>query len=99
MVAINAVIESSGGLSVAISDVVEVLPLPVAGLMSTDSCQAVGSKYGLLDQCAKQMGCRLRAPFMTLSFLALLVIPSLKLRDKGLFNVDKFELVDLFIPE
>jgi adenine deaminase len=95
--AINAVIENSGGLSVAHGDTVEVLPLPVAGLMSTESCQVVGKSYGALDQQAKQMGCPLRAPFMTLSFLALLVIPSLKLSDKGLFDVDKFEFVDLFV--
>ena len=95
--AINAVIENSGGLSVAHGDIIDVLPLPVAGLMSTESCQVVGRTYGSLDQKAKQLGCQLRAPFMTLSFLALLVIPSLKLSDKGLFDVDKFEFVDLFV--
>ena len=87
----------SGGLSVARNDMVEVLPLPVAGLMSTESCQVVGKTYGSLDQQAKQLGCQLRAPFMTLSFLALRVIPSLKLSDKGLFDVDQFEFVDLFV--
>ena len=95
--AINAIIKISGGLSVASGDLVDVLPLPVAGLMSTDSCQVVGKAYAALDQKAKQMGCLLQAPFMTLSFLALLVIPSLKLSDKGLFDVDKFEFVGLFV--
>ncbi len=65
--------------------------------MSTESCQIVGNAYAALDRKTKKMGCGLRAPFMTLSFLALLVIPSLKLSDKGLFDVDKFEFVDLFV--
>ena len=95
--AINAIIKTSGGLSVAVDETVEILPLPVAGLMSTESCQIVGEAYAALDQQAKQMGCALRAPFMTLSFLALLVIPSLKLSDRGLFDVDRFEFVDLFV--
>ena len=96
-VAINAVIENSGGLSVSSDHAVDILPLPVAGLMSTESCQIVGNAYAALDRKTKKMGCGLRAPFMTLSFLALLVIPSLKLSDKGLFDVDKFEFVDLFV--
>jgi adenine deaminase len=75
----------------------DVLPLPVAGLMSTGSCQEVGEKYGLLDQKVKTMGTNLRAPYMTLSFMALLVIPSLKISDKGLFDVDKFDFVPLFV--
>ena len=96
--AINSVIESQGGLSVACSEAVQILQLPVGGLMSTESCEAVGKKYGTLDRFVKQqLSCTLRAPFMTLSFLALLVIPSLKLSDKGLFDVDRFEFVDLFV--
>jgi len=96
--AINAVIGSSGGLSVVSGhDEIHLLPLPVAGLMSTESCQEVGRQYAELDRAAKQLGCQLRAPFMTLSFLALLVIPSLKLSDRGLFDGEKFEFVDLFI--
>ncbi len=94
--AINAVIDHSGGLSVATEQAIEILPLPVAGLMSTHSCQSVGETYHVLDQEAKKLGCQLRAPFMTLSFLALPVIPALKLSDQGLFDVDKFEFVELF---
>ena len=64
--------------------------------MSTESCEVVGKQYGDLDKRVKEFGCTLRAPYMTLSFMALLVIPSLKLSDKGLFNGDKFEFVPLF---
>ena len=94
---INAVIETKGGLSVGSRDADGVnsplvLPLPVAGLMSTGDCQSVGQHYARLDKKVKELGCSLRAPFMTLSFMALLVIPSLKLSDRGLFDGDKFEL-------
>ena len=95
--AINAVVENRGGLSVAAGPVSDVLPLPVAGLMSTDSCEDVAAAYSRLDSQVKRLGCDLRAPYMTLSFLALLVIPSLKLSDKGLFDADKFEFVPLFV--
>ena len=60
--------------------------------MSTGDCQSVGQHYARLDKKVKELGCSLRAPFMTLSFMALLVIPSLKLSDRGLFDGDKFEL-------
>lgn len=91
--AINLVIESRGGLSVADKAHKEVLPLPIAGLMATGSCADVAGAYATLDSAAKQMGSTLRAPYMTLSFMALLVIPSLKLSDKGLFDGAKFEFV------
>ena len=95
--AINAVIETKGGLSVSFNGATSVLPLPVAGLMSTDSCEVVAQQYSQLDRRVKdELGCRLRAPYMTLSFMALLVIPSLKLSDKGLFDGEKFEFVPLF---
>jgi adenine deaminase len=68
------------------------LPLPVAGLMSAEDGYAVAEKYGELDAAAKGLGCTLSAPFMTLSFMALLVIPHLKLSDKGLFDGDAFAL-------
>ena len=67
-----------------------VLPLPIAGLMSDKDAMTVAHEYATLDRQAKKMGSRLRAPFMTLSFMALLVIPALKLSDKGLFNGSKF---------
>lgn len=97
--AINLVIEAGGGLSVAADAVREVLPLPVAGLMSTDSCEDVGHAYEKLDAQVKQFGSPLRAPFMTLSFMALLVIPELKLSDKGLFDGKRFEFVPLFLED
>ena len=59
--------------------------------------KTIGKEYALLDQMAKELGSTLKAPYMTLSFMALLVIPSLKLSDKGLFNVSKFEFTSLEI--
>ncbi len=94
--AVNLVIENQGGLSVAASDVEHCLPLPIAGLMSPDSCQEVGQAYSRLNELIVGLGSPLRAPFMTLSFMALLVIPSLKLSDRGLFDGSKFEFVSLF---
>jgi adenine deaminase len=95
--AVNLVMESRGGLSAACAaeGVAEVLPLPVAGLMATGTCEEVGHAYGKLDKLVKAWGSPLRAPYMTLSFMALLVIPALKLSDKGLFDGQKFELTDL----
>jgi adenine deaminase len=89
--AVNLLIECKGGLSVVANKKAEVLPLPIAGLMSVDDCATVGKQYGFIDSRVKEMGCTLRAPYMTLSFMALLVIPSLKLSDKGLFDGEKFE--------
>lgn len=95
--AINLVMDSGGGLSAAsISQKVSLVqPLPVAGLMATGTCREVGEAYGKLDRQAKAWGSPLRAPYMTLSFMALLVIPALKLSDLGLFDGGKFEFVDL----
>ena len=73
----------------------KVVPLPVAGIMSDQNGETIGKDYALLDQMAKEMGCTLNAPYMTLSFMALLVIPSLKLSDKGLFNGSKFEFTSV----
>ena len=95
--AINRIVQQQGGLSLSRDGITDVLPLPVAGLMSTGSCQEVGERYGVLDRKVKSMGTTLRAPYMTLSFMALLVIPSLKISDKGLFDVDKFDFVPLFV--
>lgn len=88
--AVNALIAEKGGLAVTDGNHTQVLPLPVAGLMSTDSCEVVGAKYTQLVEAARGIGCTLHSPFMSLSFMALLVIPSLKLSDKGLFNGDTF---------
>ena len=70
----------------------KVLGLPVAGLMSTQDPYIVAQAYTEMDQMAKALGSSLGSPFMTLSFMALLVIPHLKLSDKGLFNGDEFKL-------
>ena len=90
-------VQQQGGLSVSAGGDTDVLPLPVAGLMSTGSCEEVGQQYSILDRRAKKLGTSLRAPYMTLSFMALLVIPSLKISDKGLFDVDQFDFVSLFV--
>ncbi len=95
--AVNQVIRDQGGLAVVAGDEVRSLPLPVAGLMSTEPFDMVNRSYAELDAFAKQLGTTLRAPFMTISFMALLVIPSLKLSDRGLFDVDRFEFVSLFV--
>ena len=76
---------------------VEVLPLPVAGIMSNEDGWVVAQKYDKLNKLPKLIGCHLHSPYMTLSFMALLVIPALKLGDKGLFDGQKFEFVDLFV--
>ncbi|MCP4191304.1 MAG: adenine deaminase [Planctomycetaceae bacterium] len=96
--AINSVIATQGGLAVSRGNQRKTLPLPVAGLMSTESCEKVAAAYVELDRCAKQWGCKLRAPFTTLSFMALLVIPECKLSDRGLFGGQRFEFVSLFVP-
>lgn len=97
--AANAIIKEKGGLSVSDGNTAQVLGLPVAGLMSTDSCEIVAENYLQLVKSAKEIGCTLHSPFMSLSFMALLVIPSLKLSDKGLFDGNKFEFCDLEIKD
>jgi adenine deaminase len=88
--AVNALIDHRGGLCVTTANLTKVLPLPVAGLMSTGSCDEIGHQYAAIEAEVKAMGCDLRAPFMTLSFMALLVIPRLKLSDHGLFDGTAF---------
>jgi adenine deaminase len=95
--AVNAVISHQGGIAVAEDNVVHVLPLPVAGLMSDSDGYEVAKQYAELDNWAKQLGSKLTAPFMTLSFMALLVIPDLKLSDRGLFSGKEFRFVWLWI--
>jgi adenine deaminase len=94
--AVNALIACGGGIAVVNERTEHVMPLPVAGLMSNASAETIAKQYAALDKEAKALGSPLAAPFMTLSFMALLVIPQLKLSDKGLFDGDKFEFVDLF---
>lgn len=92
--AVNLIIEHRGGLSAVSNEATHVLPLPVAGLMSHDEGYKVAESYTAIDQFVKKtLGSTLTAPFMTLSFMALLVIPHLKLSDKGLFDGDQFTLL------
>jgi len=92
--AVNLLIEQRGGVSAVGLGEESVLPLPVAGLMSDRDGYAVASAYTEIDRMAKdRLGCKVSAPFMTLSFMALLVIPHLKLSDKGLFDGDSFSFV------
>jgi adenine deaminase len=92
--AVNLIIAQKGGLACVDPETSElVLPLPVGGLMSLNDGFAVAEAYTALDHMAKELGSTLRAPFMTLSFMALLVIPHLKLGDLGLFDGDGFKLV------
>ena len=91
--AVNAIIAAKGGVCAINGADRQVLPLPVAGLMSAEDGYQIARRYGELDQMAKSMGSTLDAPFMTLSFMALLVIPHLKLSDKGLFDGDAFAFV------
>ena len=95
--AINLVVAEGGGISLVNSTDSKALPLPVAGLMSTCDGYRVANSYHILDKEAHDMGSKLRAPYMTLSFMALLVIPELKLSDKGLFDGIKFGFTDLFL--
>ena len=93
--AVNEVIAHRGGLAVAVApDGVESLPLPIAGLMSDLAAPEVARRYAALDARAKQLGCTLAAPFMTLSFMALLVIPDIKLSDRGLFDGVTWRFID-----
>jgi adenine deaminase len=93
--AVNRVIAHRGGLSVAGGGRTAVLPLPIAGLMSDLDGRTVARRYSALDARAKALGSRLDAPFMTLSFMALLVIPDLKLSDRGLFSGTKWAFTPL----
>lgn len=93
--AVNLIIEERGGVSAVSKNESMLLPLPVAGLMSNEDAYVVASQYTNIDRFAKeQLGSPLSAPFMTLSFMALLVIPHLKLSDKGLFDGDSFSFVN-----
>ncbi len=94
--AINLIIRNRGGISVVDGEKDEVLPLPFAGIMTVEDGYAVAEQYRKMDQLVKALGSNVRAPFMTLSFMALLVIPQLKLSDKGLFDGKNFVFTDLF---
>lgn len=91
--AVNSLIACKGGVSCVDEHSEQVLPLPVAGLMSPDDGYKVAEQYQAIDAAAKALGSALGSPFMTLSFMALLVIPELKLSDKGLFDGHQFKFV------
>ncbi|KQT18581.1 adenosine deaminase [Chryseobacterium sp. Leaf404] len=95
--AVNAIIEAKGGISLATEAEELVLELPIAGIMTDLPAEEVAELYIKLDRRAKELGSKLRAPYMSLSFMALLVIPELKLSDKGLFNGKSFEFTDVFV--
>lgn len=97
--AVNEVIRMSGGLCLCAGGTCWTLPLPVAGLMSPDPPRVVGAAIGLLHRKARDLGCPLPSPFMTMSFLSLLVIPHLKIGDRGLFDVDEFRFTEPVLPE
>jgi len=93
--AIDLIVENRGGLSFVGKGRSEILPLPIAGLMSDLDGRVVARRYARLDALAKKAGSKLDAPYMTLSFMALLVIPDLKLGDRGLFSAEKWGFVPL----
>lgn len=93
--AVNLIIENRGGVCAVNGSSAKMLPLPVAGIMSDKNGWETGKLYQEIDGMAKELGSNLKAPFMTLSFMALLVIPDLKLSDKGLFSGNSFSFVDL----
>jgi adenine deaminase len=93
--AVNLLIKNTGGICAVNGDDKKSLALPVAGIMSDKDGWEAGRLYQEIDAMAKSLGSNLRAPFMTLSFMALLVIPDLKLSDKGLFSGNSFSFVDL----
>jgi adenine deaminase len=92
--AVNIIIENKGGICAVNGSHKKSLALPVAGIMSTKDAWETGKLYQEIDAMAKELGSSLKAPFMTLSFMALLVIPDLKLSDKGLFSGNSFSFAD-----
>ena len=94
--AVNLLIEHTGGVTADCGTEMLAVPLPVAGLMSNEDGYEVAQAYENADALAKRLGSTLYAPFMTLAFMALLVIPELKLSDQGLFDVSKFEITSIY---
>ena len=92
--AVNALVTSRGGVCYVDGETEAVLPLSIAGLMSELPPEQIAERYARIDKLAKSAGSQLAAPFMTLSFMALLVIPKLKLSDLGLFDAERFAFVE-----
>jgi len=100
LVAVKHLVDSGGGLAVAAGgEIVAALPLPIAGLMSPEPLAQVAGRYEAVTQASRALGAAMASPFMTLSFLALPVIPALKLTDRGLVDVNRFTFVPLFGPD
>lgn len=97
MMAANMIIENKGGFAVYDENVNKCLPLPIAGIMTNEDAFKVASDYQEIKDMAKSLGSHLSDPFMTMEFMALLVIPKLKLSDKGLFDGEKFQFTPLFV--
>jgi len=95
--AVNMVIDNKGGIAVVSEDFADSLSLPIAGLMSNDDAYDVALKLDTLHKMTSALGCSLEAPFMTMAFMALLVIPSIKISDEGLFDGDGFEFMDVIL--
>ena len=93
--AVNTLIDNKGGFAVVSEDFGDSLSLPIAGLMSNEDAFDVAKKLDILHKMASALGCKLDSPFMTMAFMALLVIPSLKISDLGLFDGDSFEFIDV----
>lgn len=93
--AVNLLIENEGGICAISNSEEKVVPLPVAGVMSDQNAETIGVQYAELDRMAKTLGSKLHAPYMSLSFMALLVIPALKLSDQGLFSGTSFQFTSV----
>jgi len=93
---INWIIENKGGVAVHNGTKIIGIPLPIAGIISDQKAEVVAEQYQRINEVAKNLGCQLTAPFMTLSFMALLVIPQLKLSNKGLFDGSNFKITSLY---
>ena len=96
---VNKLVENKGGIVVGDEKLQLDLKLEVAGLMTAKDGEEVAKRYNELNALAKEYGSKLKSPFMTIAFMSLLVIPELKLGDRGLFDVNKFDFVDLFVEE
>lgn len=95
--AINKIVDMKGGLAFCCDNMAFSIQLDIGGIMSSKSCNETAREYDKINEIVRSMGCTMGAPFMTLAFMALLVIPDLKIGDRGLFDVNRFGLVPLFV--
>lgn len=93
MLAINELIKEKGGLVVNEESKLHSLSLPIGGIISDKSGREVADRYMKLNEILSKMGTPLKSPFMTLSFMSLIVIPTLKIGEKGIFDFEKFDFV------